>query len=802
MRIIVWHQSLCVLLGQSERAIQANSILSNMRTRVSLLLFFLVVSVWVEPIDAASGSSIDKAATSLHISAKIDGTDELHISHQAALWDHGSWGWPTDVKINGQPWSPRKLRVLKVGPNTPFLRPDIELAGATIRKIRGRGTVKLGCGPNGLIIGFNDEGQNGAATYEVIILFADPICKQSQRLIDNLKSESDQPMKTVELDIQAKIDGADAVHISSDRAEWAHYEASWPQNVSLNGRSWDARVKSELLATPNAFFPAGINVSAAELIEKKGRGAVQLFPTDDRLTIRFDDRQPSGAGDYLARVRIPITQLWRVEIQCDEPAHVFGAQLNIVRYEGSEDRPKVVSSQHVFDRRGRTIVALPRGSYRFEVQHQPRPNVVVALKSGRVNVESPARVRLRAVKVPTPRMMVSGRRGLELTQLAVRSILPTGAVEWKRRSRANRVSLVLSPDETYRVRAFGSRGSIHAALWKELKTGEIRRITEPEEQLTRCFFDWHAEALRHSRAGVKLVFPDSTHEFPVTTKTQFLTNRRFVALGYGFQLKNGRKIVFHPRGYVLPEAQSDHRFELGGPLVGRATAAILTNEKLGSPNAKQLWADISAVDPKGHILDTRESTVDWKWEVKMRDGEAPPKHPLSAAALQRLGKPSDTVLLAARFHLNKPVEWLLPPEGFVPRQSNRVSTTGPAYMDWRTTAYLAKVERSLREIARERELPVGSSYRVTLTWWLNSGAVGGHGGTTMPLSGMVDDFSWFSHPWALSHELLHGFGYGHNPDMERTDGVIQRRFEEHRWFAADHPEFVPDFFAKQNAASK
>lgn len=780
--------------GQSTSAKHVNAAVVNRPMRRSMSFVVLFWSVCVAHCNIARGA--DAGATSLRISAKIDGKDELHISHLAAGWVHRSWGWPTEVRINGQSWSPRRQRSIKVGPNTPLLRRDIALAGATIRKIRGRGDVSLGYGKNGLIVRFNDESHNGAATYEVRILFADSICKESRTAVRSLKSASGEPLESVELNIRARVDGADAVHVSSADAKWAHYEWSWPRGVSINGRSWDPQANPELGIEPESFFPAGISVANAQLIEQSGRGAVQLLPARDRLTVRFDDRQPGGAGDYVARVRIPISQLWRVEVQCDEPLSVAGARMTVVRCDQSGHHESVVSVQHVFDHRGRTILALPSGRYRFEVQHQPRPDVLVSLRSPLTAVSSATTVQLPSVRVPTPKLNVTGHRGLELTQLGIRSILPTGALAWKRDANTSRVSLILSPEQRYRVRAFGSGGSVHAALWKELETREIRRITQPADQLFQCSFGWHEEALRPYRAGVKFVHPDSVHEFGVNRNTLLLTNRRFLQLGYWFQIRNGRRLVFHPRGYVLPDGQSDHYFELGGPLAGHASAAILTNENLGSPQARQLWTDICVIDPNGHVLDRRESTVDWKSEVQMRDGEQPPEHPLTPSAIERLGNVTDTVLLSAQYQLERPVHLVLSPERFEPRRSKRVSTNVPSYMQWRATAYLAKAERSLSGIASEREIPINPSYRVKLSWWLNSGAVGGHGGFTMPLSGMVQDFNWFTHPWAISHELLHGFGYGHNEDMNRTDRAIQRRFREHQWFVADHPEYAPEMLSE------
>lgn len=777
-----------------------SSLLNSSPVRKLLLILILFFSVGSESAATASDDITAQSGTSLHILAKIDGTDQLHISHRAVRWKHGSWAWPTHVEINGQPWSPRQQQTLQVGSDSPFVQSHIRLAGATIHKIQGRGLVRLGYDANGLIVRFDDEGHNGSATYEVLITFADQICKQSEHIIDDLTSETGQPPKPLELNIQTKIDGADAIHIDSDKVKWTHYESSWPRKVSLNGRNWDPY--AEPVFNPESkgvFIPAGLNLSAAELVEKSGRGAVQLLKSDDRLTIRFDDRHAPGSDLYTARVRIPISQLWPVEIRCDLPQHVVGASLTVVRFEKDRKRPTIIPGQHVFDHLGRTVIALPVGSYRFEVQHQYRPQILVALKSSRVEVRSPTSVRLQSIHIPTPKLAVQGFRRLELTQLGIRSILPTGAVSWKRNAQADNVSLVLSKDENYHIRVFGSNEYAQVALWKELKTNEIRRIQESAENMVRCAFAWQAEALHPVAAGVKLKFPDSQYEFPITNNTQLLTNRRFLELGYWFQIKNGRKAVFHPQGYTLPQAPSNHLFELGGPLTGRASAAILTNESLGSPNARQLWTDISLINPQGHILDHRKSTIDWKWEVQMRDGATPPKPPLTQAAIQRLGNVTDTVLLKAHYQLDQPTELVLAPERFVPRRSKHVSTTSPAYMNWRTSAYLAKVERSLSEIASEREIPLDPSYGVKLSWWLNGGAIGGHRGTTMPLSGMVGDFTWFRHPWAISHELLHGFGYGHDEDMNRTDRVIQKRFLEHKWFVADHPNHVPEFLIQPNA---
>ncbi|QDT80227.1 hypothetical protein Mal35_36980 [Gimesia maris] len=283
------------------------------RLPLILILFF---SVGSESAATASDDITAQSGTSLHILANIDGTDQLHISHRAVRWKHGSWAWPTHVEINGQPWSPRQQQTLQVGSDSPFVQSHIRLAGATINKIQGRGQVRLGYDANGLIVRFDDEGHNGSARYEVLITFADQICKQSKQMIQDLTSETGLPPKPLELNIQTKIDGADAIHIDSDKVKWTHYESSWPRKVTLNDQNWDPYAEPVFKPESKGFFiPAGLNLSAAELVEKKGRGAVQLLKSDDRLTIRFDDRHAPGSDHYTAQVRIPISQLWPVEIR-------------------------------------------------------------------------------------------------------------------------------------------------------------------------------------------------------------------------------------------------------------------------------------------------------------------------------------------------------------------------------------------------------------------------------------------------------------------------------------------------------
>ena len=57
----------------------------------------------------------------------------------------------------------------------------------------------------------------------------------------------------------------------------------------------------------------------------------------------------------------------------------------------------------------------------------------------------------------------------------------------------------------------------------------------------------------------------------------------------------------------------------------------------------------------------------------------------------------------------------------------------------------------------------------------------------MPFYGLEGNFDHFGCPWALAHETLHTFGYGHGDRMSRATKMVQDRLKLFRWYVADHP---------------
>jgi hypothetical protein len=291
-----------------------------------------------------------------------------------------------------------------------------------------------------------------------------------------------------------------------------------------------------------------------------------------------------------------------------------------------------------------------------------------------------------------------------------------------------------------------------------------------------------------------LHFPDGTLDLPQPERIRLLTNRRFLSVAYWLNFSGDRKAIFHPRGYVLRGPRNQHEILLGGPLQMLGSAAIMQDENLGRPDAKRLWWEITLGDQQGHLLDTAASTIEWSPKLTINDGGSSPSAPLSTEDQQRLSNLSGAITLSATYTLNKPEEACITPLPFVNRQVGHCSTSLPPYRDWQAQAYLSTAERALANIALARTIRTPANHHVEIKWWLNHGAVGavGHGSVTMPFSTFLDFSDWYSHPWAIAHEMLHNFSYGHGYELNRIDWFTQEQSERFRWYVTDHPEYVPD----------
>ena len=100
----------------------------------------------------------------LHVSATVDGSGVMVLTGQDAHYEHKNWGLPTNVSINGKPWTeldrtPAGWRDFTKG---------LDLSHAWIVKREGRDLIALETTTNGCDLYLSDS-PNGSAAYEVTI---------------------------------------------------------------------------------------------------------------------------------------------------------------------------------------------------------------------------------------------------------------------------------------------------------------------------------------------------------------------------------------------------------------------------------------------------------------------------------------------------------------------------------------------------------------------------------------------------------------------------------------------------------
>ena len=379
-----------------------------------------------------------------------------------------------------------------------------------------------------------------------------------------------------------------------------------------------------------------------------------------------------------------------------------------------------------------------------------------------------------------------------LDDFLIRSSRSAGGVRWKT-SQDSGVSvpvLLLSKGQSYKIHAFGHSGSNYVAIWKEVTVPELSHMTLAPDQWMSCRFVWREGTPRASQKGVALHFSDGDIGICHPETVHFFTNRRFFGLSYWLAFQDNHMAVFQPRGYLLSTART-HEIKVGGPLHALASAAILPDEGLTPPTAQHLWWDITLGDPENHLLDTSASRIDWNPVISTLDGRAAKVAPLLPADIRRLGNLSETLIAGASYWLDGPQAIALRPALFAGFNSLRLSTERPPYYDWNTRAYLSKAERELDFIGRAGNDPMPPNVHLQIYWWFNNGGVGGSNRVRMPILTLIQGNDWYTHPWGIAHEMLHSFGYGETPEMDRLDRGAQEHLEQFRFMVADHPEYVP-----------
>jgi hypothetical protein len=377
--------------------------------------------------------------------------------------------------------------------------------------------------------------------------------------------------------------------------------------------------------------------------------------------------------------------------------------------------------------------------------------------------------------------------------LAVRSAAETGEIVWKRGKSDGAPRLVLSPGQEYRVRALGGNQDVHFAIWQAVSTKRTALLLDAKE-VCEGKFQIRKDGPTIEGATARFRFPDAELKFPINDQTVFLTNRRFISAGYGMELTGGRRVVLRPWLGLMKDKQD---FRIGGPFTTAAWAAILPRKPVDGPETRHLVWDANLYDAQGHMVIPDLSQIQWQRSIRTVSGaSAPTGRPLTKEEEELLKAKLDPVLIDVSYVLDDSVSATLQPQKFVQYGNRRFHTRAPPFWEVQALNYVSRAERVFHIIEDLENKP--SKHRVEVRWHAMNGTAwgcapaGGNAYIMMPLSGLKDSFNFYDSPWALGHEMLHTFGYPHGDRMGYMEGLVSARFEQYRWFMADHPQLDPE----------
>jgi hypothetical protein len=231
----------------------------------------------------------DNGDAVFHFKGLVDGSDKIVITRNGALWNHIHWSWPQGaVTINGTEWKPHEKNYVTTTGTSKFLPETFSLDSVQLEVIQGRDVVALERAPDALIVYLNDT-PVGPGEYEFNIHFHSP---------SQTAAAANPNSTAARLRIAARIDGSDCLTITSTEATWQHKFHACPTSVTLNDIVWNPK-KNKVLNNEgaNMFLPAGVDLSTAKIVSRKGRDLATLWANHDSLQVCFADN-PNSDDSY------------------------------------------------------------------------------------------------------------------------------------------------------------------------------------------------------------------------------------------------------------------------------------------------------------------------------------------------------------------------------------------------------------------------------------------------------------------------------------------------------------------------
>ena len=237
---------------------------------------------------ASLGSCVVNGNAVFHFKGSVDGSDQILITHDGALWTHIARQWPLGpVVVNNTSWNPaEKGYMTTVGPEK-FLPESFSLESVDLDVIEGRDVVAIERTNRSLVV-YLDDTPAGASQYEFTLHFH-PV---------GVKPASAGRSPAAHVKIAAQVSGSDCIKITASEALLEHKTFLLPSDVSVNGIPWDVG-QTIVLKNEGAtrFLPDGVDFSTARIVSRQGRDLATAWGEKDALWVRFADN-PNGSSPY------------------------------------------------------------------------------------------------------------------------------------------------------------------------------------------------------------------------------------------------------------------------------------------------------------------------------------------------------------------------------------------------------------------------------------------------------------------------------------------------------------------------
>ncbi len=480
---------------------------------------------------------------------------------------------------------------------------------------------------------------------------------------------------------------------------------------------------------------------------------------------------------------------------------VAGAKLRVLKHNPDIRGLRLVAGiDATFDEQGRCDVDLVPGRYAFEVLSEHHPGTIVALRTKMLELRRTRKIELIASQ-PMPLSVMAARKPVEPEVFMIRSAATEGALTWKAKEgeSSQAPSLILSPNQRYKFGVLARQENQRFAYWLTLVSQSMKIITLPSDRALHASFPWRPGGVPRDEsepAHIALFFPDTTWRIELTPDIQLVTNRRYVELAYSYPTPRGNRMYFHRHGYLLGK---DTQIQIGGPITAHAYVAMHRSYH-GEGYDNRLDYAAWLEDTGGHHLNHDQSKADFHSDLIRADGQPIPQNPLAAGALDPLRPLTEHFRVDVTYDLEAPVkETLVPAEPVELKTAHFVMQAVPGW-EWRNRVYLLQAERAFELLKPISVYPASS--QVKIGWLINKHRARGgwkgkrkgkkRGFINMPFYRYRQCVDVFAHTNFLTHEVAHTYGYPHGDAMNATVHEGERRFREFRWYAADHPEFVPD----------